>query len=77
MSKSKLVFFSYYCRTVEVDYDTDGSGLYRAKKHSDLDAKEILDSSKTKIDLPLDQLDADEVEEDIAERVRAMSFRDY
>ena len=64
-------------RTVEVDYDTDGSGLYRAKHHDDLDAKEIMDSSKTGIDLPLDQVEADEVEEEMSERVRSMRLREY
>ena len=74
--KQKL--FSIF-RTVEVDYDTDGSGLYRAKHHDDLDAKEIMDSSRTKIDLPVDHIEADEVdeEEEVTERVRSMRLRDY
>ena len=72
-----MMYFLVLPRTVEVDYDTDGSGLYRAKRHGDLDAKEIMDSSKTRIDLPLDQVEADEVEEEMSERVRSMRLREY
>lgn len=41
-------------RTIVVDYDRDGSGIYRAKGPTEKDANEILDSSATKIDTPVD-----------------------
>lgn len=37
-----------------MDYDRDGSGIYRAKGPTEKDANEILDSSATKIDTPVD-----------------------
>lgn len=58
-------------RTVEVNYDTDDSGIYRAKLGDEArDAKIILDTSKTKIDLPLDYEEAEEVQEEDVERRR-------
>eukprot|EP00095_Tigriopus_kingsejongensis_P003743 maker-scaffold1209_size55568-snap-gene-0.11 protein:Tk03743 transcript:maker-scaffold1209_size55568-snap-gene-0.11-mRNA-1 annotation:"hypothetical protein AaeL_AAEL006002" len=64
-------------RTVEVDYDQDSSGMYRAKKNLDLNAshaKIVLDSTATKIDTPIDYQDAEEVEEDerMTRRMRKM-----
>ncbi|XP_068216775.1 doublecortin domain-containing protein 2-like [Palaemon carinicauda] len=51
----------------EVDYDTDDGGIYRAKSKSDYvrGAREILDSSVTKIEIPIDLLDAKEVQEQL------------
>ncbi|XP_064111646.1 doublecortin domain-containing protein 2-like isoform X2 [Macrobrachium nipponense] len=50
-----------------VDYDTDDGGIFRAKSKSDYvrGAKEILESSATAIELPIDLLDAKEVQEEI------------
>ncbi|XP_037792762.1 uncharacterized protein LOC119588126, partial [Penaeus monodon] len=49
-------------RAREVDYDTDDGGVYRAKTRGDYSrgAKEILDSTDTKIELPVDFFDATE-----------------
>jgi len=57
----------FFSRALEVDYDTDESGFYRAKtaRSETLDANEILDSSRTKVNLPVDLLPAEEVKEDL------------
>ncbi|XP_050705832.1 doublecortin domain-containing protein 2-like [Eriocheir sinensis] len=52
-------------RAIEVDYDTDDGGVYKAKRHYDYAAQEVLESSATNIELPVDLLDAAEVQEDI------------
>ncbi|XP_071530570.1 uncharacterized protein [Panulirus ornatus] len=51
----------------EVDYDTDDGGIYRAKTRADYSrgAKEVLDSSDTNIELPIDMIDAAEVQEEV------------
>jgi len=48
---------------VEVDFDTDKSGIYRAKstRSETLGAKEILDTSRTKVNFPIDLLPAEEI----------------
>lgn len=51
---------------MEVDYDTDDGGVYKAKHRSDYAAQEVLDSSATNIELPVDLVDAAEVQEDIS-----------
>lgn len=50
---------------MEVDYDTDDGGVYKAKRRYDYAAQEVLDSSATNIELPVDLIDATEVQEDI------------
>ncbi|CAL4159516.1 unnamed protein product, partial [Meganyctiphanes norvegica] len=49
---------------IEVDYDTDDGGVFKSKKNADYvkGTKEILDSTITKIELPLDMLEANEVQ---------------
>jgi hypothetical protein len=63
--------FSY--RSVEVDYDTDESGFYRAKssRPETSGAREILDSSRTKVDLPVDLMPDEEVTEEAALAAKA------
>lgn len=55
---------------VEVDFDTDESGLYRAKstRSETLGATEILDTSITKVNLPIDLLPAEEVKEKLQKK---------
>ncbi len=50
---------------VEVDYDTDESGIYRAKssRRETLGAKVVLESAKTKVDVPVELSVAEEVKE--------------
>ncbi len=50
---------------MEVDYDNDESGIYRAKstRSETLGAAEILETSRTKVDFPIDLLPAEEVKE--------------
>ena len=52
---------------MEVDYDTDESGIYRAKssRPETEGARAILDSSTTKVDLPVDLLPAEEVTDEV------------
>ena len=56
----------FLCRTVEVDYDTDESGLYRAKTGSDhsKNAPIIMDSSATKVNTPIDMVKALEIDDE-------------
>eukprot|EP00094_Tigriopus_californicus_P008993 TCALIF_08668-PA protein Name:"Protein of unknown function" AED:0.36 eAED:0.36 QI:0/0/0.5/0.5/1/1/2/150/68 len=63
--------------TVEVDYDQDPSGLYRAHRNIRLDESQahiVLDSTITKIDTPIDYQVAQEVDEDVrmSRRMRKM-----
>ena len=60
-----LTLFLYY-RTVEVDYDTDESGIYRAKEQSaySKNAPTIMDSSTTKINTPIELLEAKEIDDE-------------
>lgn len=55
-----------FYRSLEVDYDTDGSGFYRARstRLETSGAREILDSSMTKVDLPVDLMPTEEVKEE-------------
>nr|XP_045615321.1 doublecortin domain-containing protein 2-like [Procambarus clarkii] len=54
-------------RAVEVNYDTDDGGIYRSKKRADYSrgALEILDSTDTNIELPVDLMDPVEVQEEV------------
>ena len=56
-----------------MDYDTDGSGFYRAKSSppETQGAREILDSSMTKVDLPVDLMPTEEVTEEAALAAKA------
>ena len=56
-----------------MDYDTDGSGFYRAKSSppETQGAREILDSSRTKVDLPVDLMPTEEVTEEAAMAAKA------
>jgi hypothetical protein len=49
-----------------VDYDNDGSGLFRAKgsNQSTTGAKEILDSTVTKINTPVDLMATQTIDEE-------------
>ena len=51
---------------MEVDYDRDHSGLYRAKSRNTVtaDAKTVLESSKTKVDTPFELIRAAQVPEE-------------
>ena len=51
---------------MEVDYDRDNSGLYRARSRNSVteNAKPILESSTTKVDTPFELLKAAEVPEE-------------
>lgn len=53
-------------RSVEVDYDTDESGFYRAKSsRPETDgARQILDSSSTRVNFPVELLPAEEVKDE-------------
>ena len=60
-------------RPIEVDYDTDDSGLFRAKGSSKetKGAKVILDSTVTKINTPLDLMATQTIDEELlGNRVR-------
>ncbi|XP_021346393.1 doublecortin domain-containing protein 2-like isoform X4 [Mizuhopecten yessoensis] len=50
----------------QVDYDQDNSSVFRAKKENKTTkgAKEVRETKDTKTDLPIDQVKAEEVEED-------------
>jgi len=50
---------------VEVDYDTDEYGLFRAKNgnQESRGAKEIMDSTLTKIDTPVDLMKTQTIDE--------------
>jgi hypothetical protein len=63
----------YFSRTVQIDYDTDNSGRYRAKNR-DLDvASEILDTSRTRVELDMELREAREVDdEELARSMRSM-----
>lgn len=50
---------------MQVDYDTDDGGVYKAKQRSNYAAQEVLESSATNIELPVDLVDAAEVQEEI------------
>ncbi|XP_060073854.1 doublecortin domain-containing protein 2-like [Ylistrum balloti] len=54
-------------RVQQVDYDQDNSNVFRAKKEnkSTKGAKEVKESRETKTDLPIDQVKAEEVEEEL------------
>ena len=68
-----LVEESVFCRPIEVDYDTDDSGLFRAKGSSKetKGAKVILDSTVTKINTPLDLMATQTIdEEQLGNRVK-------
>ena len=56
----------FYSRPIEVDYDTDDSGLYRARGENEItkDAKVILDSTVTKTDTPLDLQATQQIDEE-------------
>ena len=53
-------------RTVEVDYDTDESGLYRAKGENSFskNAPIIMDSSTTKVNTPIELIEAKEIDDE-------------
>ncbi|KAK4286667.1 hypothetical protein Pmani_040242, partial [Petrolisthes manimaculis] len=53
--------------TTEVDYDTDEGGVYRSKSRADYSKgiQEVLESSQTHVDLPLDMVEAREVQEEM------------
>ena len=52
---------------VEVDYDTDDSGRFRARAQNELakNAPIILDSTSTKINTPFDMMEAQQIEEEL------------
>nr|XP_053633965.1 sarcoplasmic reticulum histidine-rich calcium-binding protein-like [Cherax quadricarinatus] len=54
-------------RAIEVNYDTDDGGVYRSKKRADYSrgALEILDSTDTKIELPVDMIEPVEIQEEV------------
>ena len=56
----------FHFRTVEVDYDTDESGLYRAKGENTFskDAPIIMDSTSTKVNTPIEMMEAKEVDDE-------------
>ena len=71
--KKGLSFIVVFCRPIEVDYDTDDSGLFRAKGSSKetKGAKVILDSTVTKINTPLDLMATQTIdEEQLGNRVK-------
>ena len=60
-------------RQVEIDYDTDDSGVFKAKRgNNDVTqgAKEILDSTVTKIDTPLELMKTQTIAEDLSSTLR-------
>ena len=61
-----IINIFFYSRVVEVDYDTDDSGLYKAKSANNLTrgAKVILETSQTQIEMPIDLVKAETVEEE-------------
>ena len=68
--KNELYFYPNYdiCfRVVEVDYDTDDSGRFRARAQNELakNAPIILDSTSTKINTPFDMMEAQQIEEEL------------
>ena len=72
-SRTFTNFFERF-RPVEIDYDTDDSGLFRAKGSSEdaRGAKVILDSTVTKINTPLDLMATQTIdEEQLGNRVTA------
>lgn len=89
--KSRSSVFSYKSTTsmspdrrptskpIEVDYDTDDSGLYRARGENQVtkNAKVILDSTVTKTDTPLDLQATQQIdEEDLRNQVQKFDFYD-
>jgi hypothetical protein len=66
--RKKVIHFKvlHFSRSIEVDYDTDESGIYRAKssRPETEGARTILDSSSTKVDLPVDLMPAEEVKDE-------------
>ena len=62
-----------------MDYDTDDSGLYRARGENQVtkNAKVILDSTVTKTDTPLDLQATQQIdEEDLRNQVQKFDFYD-
>ncbi|ELU08993.1 hypothetical protein CAPTEDRAFT_214443 [Capitella teleta] len=49
-------------RPKEVDYDRDEGGIFKAKPATKQDAEVIEDTKETKVDVPIDQMKAEEVE---------------
>ena len=73
------ILYLFYSRPIEVNYDTDDSGLYRARGENEItkDAKVILDSTVTKTDTPLDLQATQQIdEEDLRNQVRKFDFYD-
>ena len=56
----------FHRQAIEVDYDRDNSGLYRAKSRNSVtaNAKTVMESSKTKVDTPFELIRADQVPEE-------------
>ena len=52
---------------VEVDYDTDDSGRFRARAQNEFanNAPIIIDSTSTKINTPFDMMEAQQIEEEL------------
>lgn len=64
-------------KPIEVDYDTDDNGLFRAKKANEVtkDAKVILDSTVTKINTPLDLMSTQQIDVEELGNNRVRKFR--
>ena len=60
---------------VEVDYDTDESGRFRARAQNEFakNAPVILDSTSTKINTPFDMMEAKEIEEELNSTRKGMN----
>ena len=58
--------YIHFDRAVEVDYDTDESGLYRAKGANEYakNAPIVMDSSSTKINTPVEMMEAREIDDE-------------
>ena len=56
----------FFCRLREVNYDTDESGLYRARGDNSYtrDAQIIMDSTITKINTPFEMMKAKEIDDE-------------
>ena len=60
---------------VEVDYDTDESGRFRAREQNQFakNAPIILDSTSTKINTPFDMMEAKAIEEELESTRKGMN----
>ncbi|XP_054723142.1 doublecortin domain-containing protein 2-like [Uloborus diversus] len=63
----QISFNEDYVTKVKIDLDDDFGGIFRSKAQNDLTvgAVEVEDSSETIVDLPVDLLEAEEIEDDI------------